>query len=41
MKHIMSKIDFPKPMLDGIVVSEWKSLLYENYNYFDFCLQSA
>lgn len=41
MKHIMNKIGFPKSMLDGIVVSEWKSLLYENYNYFDFCPQSA
>lgn len=32
---------FPKIHVDGIVVSEWKSLLYENYNYFDFCPQSA
>lgn len=41
MKHIITKIGFPKSMLDGIEVSEWKSLLYENYNYFDFCPQSA
>lgn len=41
MKHIITKIGFPKSMLDGIEVSEWKSLLYENYNYFDFSPQSA
>lgn len=41
MKPIISKIAFLKSMLDGIVVSEWKSLLYENYNYFNFCPQSA